>query len=315
MDRRQAWERAALVVETEPQVPRLSVIAPQTGLLDRGYALHGAHATAEQAMAQALADVSARAPFELRRVFILHDGHAPPALSPVWSRCLPAEPVWLDSKLCAVWGEAEHGAGEGERDQLHLGLGSVVSGLVLKGRPFAGARGHGASPACFCVDPRGPPCACGARGHLAAYTDLPGLRLAGAHLGLSGARPPRQGRDIGVLLDLVERAQSGCPLARRVLRRAGHALGLVAGALLNALDRVRVVVHCPVQGAWPLVEAAVMAALERHSFAAVRADVQWSVATLGGEAAPMGAVSWPGEGSTEHLAGAALDPGSVSATE
>ncbi len=293
----EAWRRSALIIEAQAPVARLSVVDPSTGLLDRGFAFIGVDEGALSSSVDALLERAAAPP---ARSLVVHDG----ALSGAMGAALDALqgrldgpsggiPQRLDARLCAVWGEASHGSGADGGDQLHVGLGSAISGIVLNGSPYLGADGHGGRTGCWQVDPRGPPCECGGRGCLAAYTSLAGLRRAGMALGLAGARPARPGHDPGMLADLVERASGGCPLAGRVLARAGRALGIAVGGLLNTLDVVDVIVHCPVAAVWPLVRPAAMSALQRHSFAAVRADVRWRLAELGSEAVPLGAVGWP----------------------
>lgn len=298
-EHRAAFARARLVVEFRPPLARVSVLDPQTGLLDR--ALEVTH-DAAAALLPAIQRLLQRAPTPPAALLLLRDPGADPEVLAATMAALAGMHL-LDGQACAVWGEGMHGAGGGQADQLHLGFGAATSGLVRGGRPFVGARGHGCAPGHVCVDPLGPPCACGARGCLVALVDLPGLALAGQERGLGGEHPPRPGRDVGVLRDLMLRTSQGCPAARAVLERAAAAFGVAVGGLLNAVDLVDVVVHTPVPEVWPLIQPAVERSLAKHSFAAVRAGLRWHVATLGEEAAVIGAATWPLSGTIQGSAG------------
>ncbi len=66
----------------------------------------------------------------------------------------------------AVVAELTHGAARGEREVLLITLGTGVGGgIVTRGRVLRGAHGFGAEIGHFQVDPDGPLCACGQRGH------------------------------------------------------------------------------------------------------------------------------------------------------
>lgn len=291
-----------LVVENSGPIARLSAVSDREGVIDRHFvmapelmeaALEARDAPSEgpgavdlAAGVAFLADRGREAP--VRAALALTDA----ALAAETARALRETglPVQvLSPSACAVWGEGRFGAGMDAGDQLHLPLGSEVSGLLLGGRPFVGGGGGEAAPGHLCVDPSGPLCRCGARGCLLAYVDLAAIEAASRALAVTGDGPPRPGRDSGVLTDLVAREAGGCALSARVLDGATRALGIAAGGLLNALDPAMVVIHCPVPQVWPRLAERVHRAVAAHSFAAIREGVQWRLATLGDEAAVLGA--------------------------
>ena len=75
-----------------------------------------------------------------------------------------------DANVAAV-GELEHGAARGCRNALVITLGTGVGGgLVCDGRVLRGAHGFAGEIGHFQVDPHGPTCACGERGHWEALS-------------------------------------------------------------------------------------------------------------------------------------------------
>ncbi|MDQ1460886.1 MAG: glucokinase, partial [Actinomycetota bacterium] len=66
----------------------------------------------------------------------------------------------------ATLGEVTYGAAVGRRDVLLVTLGTGIGGgFLFDGRPYRGAHNFGAEIGHFTVDPNGPLCACGERGH------------------------------------------------------------------------------------------------------------------------------------------------------
>ena len=76
-------------------------------------------------------------------------------------------PVVVDNDAnVAALGEVLHGAGRGQREVLVVTLGTGIGGgLVISGEVHRGGYGFAAEIGHFTVDPDGPLCACGARGH------------------------------------------------------------------------------------------------------------------------------------------------------
>jgi predicted NBD/HSP70 family sugar kinase len=104
-----------------------------------------------------------------------------------------------------------------------VGIGSslVNRGEVMTGRHgWAGEIGH------VCVDPGGPPCACGARGCLEAFAGQHALTSA------AGVQDPEA---------LTAALASGEPRAKAAAEQAASALGIALSGALNLLDVSQVV--------------------------------------------------------------------------
>jgi len=109
----------------------------------------------------------------------------------------------------------------------------VGGGVVLGGTLFRGSHGFGGEFGHICVDPNGRRCACGSRG---CVETLVGQEAIAADAGIA-----RAGRTRGLTDELVRRAQDGSEEVIRVLREAGHWLGIALASTFNVLDLQAVV--------------------------------------------------------------------------
>ncbi len=186
---------------------------------------------------------------------------------------------------CAAigWAHARFGVGGQLGDHAHVGLGRDGGALIIDG-VLAGS-----SVAHLPVDPSGPPCQCGRRGCLAAFTSTAALQRMEALFELDGLRPSAGPRDDGLPIHLAVRSlRDHCPLATDILTSAGLAIGLAVSGLLNAADLRDVVVHAAPQ-VWKVAEPTVRRTVERHTFDATREGLRFHLATPSAEAACIGA--------------------------
>lgn len=159
-----------------------------------------------------------------------------------------ARPALVDNDAKAfALGESWLGQGRGARCLLALVVSTGVGGgIVHAGRLIDGASGNAGHIGHVVVLPNGPRCACGARGCLEAVASGPSLARAAREAmarGTPTAIPPDpSGRDVAAA------AAAGDPLARRLLQRAGLALGRAIAAAAELLDLDRVVIGGGVAG-------------------------------------------------------------------
>ncbi len=147
---------------------------------------------------------------------------------------------------------AEHwrGAARGRRNVLGIALAETVGGAVLvDGRLVLGTTGNAGHIGHVCVDPFGPPCACGGRGCLSV--------LAGGEAIEQWARSHGHPDPSASAAMVAEAAQRGEPVALATLRRAGEAVGVAAAGAVTLLDLDVVVISGPVAtaGGAPLFDA------------------------------------------------------------
>jgi glucokinase len=138
----------------------------------------------------------------------------------------------------AAWGEAQLGAARGVPDALLVTLGTGIgAGFVMDGRLVRGAHGFAGDAGHMVVDPDGPPCPCGGRGHWEAVASGQALdRLARRHGWSSGRQLTAAARA------RTPAAPGGATPAPTVLEEYARAVALGLGGLVNVLDPGVVVV-------------------------------------------------------------------------
>jgi glucokinase len=148
----------------------------------------------------------------------------------------------------AAHGELSHGAAQGVGYALVITLGTGIGGgIIARGRVIRGAHGFAAEIGHFQVDPDGPVCACGERGHWEALASGSALGRMGRELVVGGgghAILELAGGDPAAVtgVHVGDAAQAGDPEALDVLARyADHVATGLAG-LANILDPERIVV-------------------------------------------------------------------------
>ena len=124
----------------------------------------------------------------------------------------------------AAYAEARFGAARGMKDALVITLGTGIGGgVIVNGQVLRGAHGFAAEVGHFQIDPNGPMCACGERGHWEAMA-------SGNALGEMAQAAARRGELAAVLV-----AAGGDPEAIRGphVSAAGHAGDADALALID----------------------------------------------------------------------------------
>lgn len=158
-------------------------------------------------------------------------------------------PVVVDNDAnAAAWGEIVHGAARGALYALMITLGSGIGGgIVARGRVIRGAHGFAAEVGHFQIDPDGPMCACGERGHWEAFA-------SGHALGRSGRQWARDGRAPGILaraggdpeavtgVHVGDSAQAGEPDGEALLDEYAGYVAVGLAGLANVLDPERIVI-------------------------------------------------------------------------
>jgi glucokinase len=148
----------------------------------------------------------------------------------------------------AVVAELVHGAARGCTEVLLITLGTGVGGgIVTRGEVLRGAHGFGAEIGHFQVDPNGPLCACGQRGHWEAVASGTALGALGREWAAAGAAPSVLARAngsvdaiTGVLVGDV--AQAGAEDAVAIVEEYARQVAIGLVGLVNIFDPERVVV-------------------------------------------------------------------------
>ena len=170
-----------------------------------------------------------------------------PARDWLAARCPVPVVVDNDANVAAL-GEVLHGVGRGHRAVLAVTLGTGVGGgLVINGELYRGGFGLAAEIGHVTVDPDGPLCACGARGHWEAIASGGGLGWRARQWAARGEAPAVLAR-AGGLVEAVtghqvgEAAVAGEADGLAILAEHARAVAVGLGGLINILDPEIVVI-------------------------------------------------------------------------
>ena len=148
-----------------------------------------------------------------------------------------------------------------------VGTGLVVNGEVVRGHSdAAGEFGH------VPLNLDGPPCLCGARGCLEAYTS--DLATIARYFGLEPqdreehARLRKGGFSVR---EIVSRARGGEARALEALEATSRYLGVGVAVIVNALNPGRIIIGGEIASAWEIVEPVLRAQLAARALTAATA--------------------------------------------
>lgn len=173
---------------------------------------------------------------------------------------------------CAAYGEWWQGAGRGFRSVLGITLGTGIGGgIVMDGRPFAGATGAAGEIGHTTVEYGGRRCTCGARGCLEAYASGPAIARAAVEGLAGGTRSTLPELVEGDLKRITaatvhQAAVGGDACATEVLARAAQMLAAGITSAVNLLGPEAVVVMGGVTAAGDLFFGPLAAELGRPRF-------------------------------------------------
>ena len=170
----------------------------------------------------------------------------------------------------ATLGEVTYGAAIGRRDVLLVTLGTGIGGgFLFDGRMYRGANNFGAEIGHFTVDPNGPLCACGERGHWESIASGSALGRMARELVAKGggaALVAAAGGDPGAVTGthVGTAAAQGDPDARGLLVQYAENVALGLAGLVNILDPECIVIAGGLVELGPLLFGPLREAFGRH---------------------------------------------------
>jgi glucokinase len=201
-----------------------------------------------------------------------------------------------DANLAAL---AEHlyGAARGVPDMIYLTISTGIgSGVISGGRLLLGAQGLAAEAGHTVVEPSGPVCSCGLRGHLEALAagpaitrDVVGRIKAGKKSLLVRLVDGDLGRINARLVN--EAAQAGDKLSIGAYRRAGRYLGIGIANLLHLFNPRSVVLGGSVTKAGKLLLEPMQETIRQLTFPQYTEGLSLVAAALGDDVGLMGALA------------------------
>lgn len=141
-----------------------------------------------------------------------------------------------DANLAGL-GEYRYGAGKGHHHVLYITVSTGIgAGVITDDRLLQGFHGLAAELGHSIIDPNGPPCSCGFKGHLEAFSSGPAI-VKYVLAELKAGKPSVLKKDqVFTARDVSEAAQNGDELAIKAYQRAGEYLGIGVASFLHAFD-------------------------------------------------------------------------------
>lgn len=217
----------------------------------------------------------------------------------------------INDVQAATYGEWTCGAGRSVQNLVCLFVGTGVGGgVVTSGSLMRGCDGTAGELGHTILDWHGPRCTCRNRGCLEAFAS--GWAIARRARAAAEAHPAEAralldlagGDPEGVTAEIVvQAAHSGDPLAARLMRETGEALGAGIAAIANAFNPCMVILGGGVIEGMPELVAAAEAEARRRALEAAIVSLQVVKAGLGKHAGTVGAAMWARRSLTASAAG------------
>jgi glucokinase len=147
-------------------------------------------------------------------------------------------PAFLDNDAnMAGLAEWQFGAGKGHQNVVYLTISTGIGGGVISsGCLIQGFRGMGAELGHMIIDPDGPLCGCGKRGHIEAFSSGPSIARYVEEQLAAGQTSSLQAQPLISAKSIAEAAQAGDALAISAFERAGYYLGIAVANYLAIFD-------------------------------------------------------------------------------
>ena len=202
-----------------------------------------------------------------------HDIH----LRDVLAKSLNRTVVIANDANAAALGEARFGSSTLVQHLIYIGLGTGVGGGVIShGKLITGKRSFGGELGHVTIDPNGPRCSCGGIGCVESFVGGWAIARDGQLLVQSlRSETLRRLADRGpVTPEMVSRAASaGDPAATAIFDRAGRALAVALGGLINIFNPEVIVIGGGLSNAGELILGPLRQALPSYTLPSIFEEV------------------------------------------
>ena len=204
-----------------------------------------------------------------------------------------------DAQL-AAYGEFHRGAGRGSRHIVFITISTGIGGgIVIDRKLYSGAGGTAGEVGHVMVDPDGPLCSCGRRGHLEALASGTSMARIATERIAAGEKSSMAALESITARDIGDAADAGDRLAQAILENAGWLLGRSFGGLLNILDPEVLILGGGVIQIGSRLLDHLYAGIKEQAFESTYSHVRITTAELGQDAGLIGALEW----ARDHLHG------------
>jgi glucokinase len=193
----------------------------------------------------------------------------------------------------AAYGEFKVGAGHGSRNLFYMMIGDGIGGaIILDGKLWTGASGFAGEVGHITIDTEGLQCVCGNTGCLETVASGPNIvRRARERLYRDNTSSlSRLGLNKNfTAADVAHEAREGDDFAAMMLERTGKFIGTGVASVINLLNIDCIVLGGGVMDAGPLILNPIIQEAKRRAFQPCFDATQIVAATLGPDAAVIGA--------------------------
>lgn len=147
-------------------------------------------------------------------------------------------PAYLDNDAnMAGLAEWQFGAGKGHQDVVYLTISTGIGGgVITNGCLLQGFHGMGAELGHMLIDPDGPLCGCGHRGHIESFASGPSIARYVIEQIKAGQKSALQAQPNLSAAQIADAARAGDALAISAFERAGYYLGIAVANYLAIFD-------------------------------------------------------------------------------
>ena len=203
-------------------------------------------------------------------------------------------PAYLDNDAnMAGLAEWQFGAGKGHDNLVYLTISTGIGGGVIsQGCLLQGFRGMGGELGHILIDPNGPLCSCGHRGHIESFSSGPSIARYVTEQLASGRESSLQSQPNVGAVQIAEAARAGDALAISAFERAGFYLGIAVANFLAIFDPSILIFGGGVSQVGELLFKPFEESLRKHTFHPHYLDnLVITKAALGDDAGLLGALA------------------------
>jgi glucokinase len=203
-------------------------------------------------------------------------------------------PAYLDNDAnMAGLAEWQFGAGKGHENIIYLTISTGIGGGVIsQGCLLQGFRGMGGELGHMIIDPEGPLCGCGHRGHIESFSSGPSIARYVAEQLVAGRESSLLSQPSASTADIADAARAGDKLAISAFERAGYYLGIAVANYLAIFDPSILIFGGGVSQVGELLFKPFEESLRKHTFHPHYLDnLVITKAALGDDAGLLGALA------------------------
>ena len=193
----------------------------------------------------------------------------------------------------AAYGEFKVGAGRGSRDLFYITIGEGIGGaIIIDGKLWTGASGFAGEVGHITIDTEGAECQCGNTGCLETVASAPNIvRRASERLfrdSTSSLSRLAMNKNF-TADDMAREAKDGDDFSLMMIERTGKYIGTGVASVINLLNIERIVLGGGVMQAGELILNPIIQEARRRAFQPCFEATQILAASLGEDAATIGA--------------------------